>query len=83
MTDNIERSMPERVTLSDSGATLLAAGGLAAAFGAASCCALPMLLGSLGLAGAWLSPDFSYRVGFRAAMTCATAEPVKRMVVVG
>jgi mercuric ion transport protein len=55
MTDNIERSMPERVTLSDSGATLLAAGGLAAAFGAASCCALPMLLGSLGLAGAWLS----------------------------
>jgi hypothetical protein len=29
------------------------------------------------------SPDFSYRVGFRAAMTCATAEPVKRMVVVG
>src|SRR5258708_35572162 len=54
MTDNIERSMPERVTLSDSGATLLAAGGLAAAFGAASCCVLPMLLGSLGLAGAWL-----------------------------
>jgi hypothetical protein len=29
------------------------------------------------------SPDFSYRVGFRAAMTCATAEPVERMVVVG
>jgi hypothetical protein len=29
------------------------------------------------------SPDFSYWVGFRAAMTCATAEPVKRMAVVG
>jgi len=29
-------------------------GGLAAAFGAASCCALPLLLGSLGLGSAWL-----------------------------
>ena len=54
MTDNTERASPERATVSDAGATLLAAGGLAAAFGAASCCALPMLLGSLGLAGAWL-----------------------------
>jgi mercuric ion transport protein len=33
---------------------LLAAGGLAAAFGAAFCCALPMLLGSFGLGSAWL-----------------------------
>jgi mercuric ion transport protein len=33
---------------------LLAAGGVAAAFGAASCCALPMLLGSVGLGSAWL-----------------------------
>ena len=33
---------------------LLAAGGVAAAFGAASCCALPLLLGSLGLGGAGL-----------------------------
>jgi mercuric ion transport protein len=54
MTDNTERAMPERGTLSDTGATLLAASGLAAAFGAASCCALPMLLGSLGIASAWL-----------------------------
>lgn len=38
----------------DTGALLLAAGGLAAAFGAASCCALPILLGSLGLGSAWL-----------------------------
>jgi len=35
-------------------ALLLAAGGVAAAFGAASCCALPLLLGSLGLGSAWL-----------------------------
>ncbi len=54
MTDNIERVSPARGTIREAGATLLAAGGLAAAFGAASCCALPMLLGSLGLATAWL-----------------------------
>jgi mercuric ion transport protein len=54
MTDNTERASPERGTIRDTGATLLAADGLAAAFGAASCCALPMLLGSLGLASAWL-----------------------------
>ena len=35
-------------------ALLLAAGGVVAAFGAASCCALPLLLGSLGLGSAWL-----------------------------
>jgi mercuric ion transport protein len=38
----------------DTGALVLAVGGLAAVFGAASCCALPLLLGSLGLGGAWL-----------------------------
>ncbi len=38
----------------ENGALLLAAGGLAAAFGTASCCALPVLLGAIGLGGAWL-----------------------------
>lgn len=33
------------------GPVALAAGGVAAAFGAASCCAIPMLLGGLGLSG--------------------------------
>lgn len=33
------------------GPVALTAGGVAAAFGAASCCAIPMLLGSLGLGG--------------------------------
>jgi mercuric ion transport protein len=42
-----------RKIASETGATLLMAGGLFSAFGAASCCALPMVLGSLGLAGAW------------------------------
>jgi mercuric ion transport protein len=55
MTDNSRREIiPQRAPIADMGATLLAAGGLTAAFGAASCCALPLLLGSLGIATAWL-----------------------------
>ena len=54
MTDNPRSDTPEGATARDTGALLLAAGGLAAAFGAASCCALPLLLGSLGLGSAWL-----------------------------
>ena len=48
------RDTPERETGKETGTVLLALGGLTAAFGAASCCALPMLLGSLGISGAWL-----------------------------
>ena len=36
-------------------AALLTLGGLAAAFGAASCCGLPLLLASLGFGSAWLT----------------------------
>jgi mercuric ion transport protein len=54
MTGNNRAGLPEPKPLSETGATLLAAGGFAAAFGAASCCALPVLLGSLGLGSAWL-----------------------------
>ena len=36
------------------GASLLTLGGLGAAFGLAACCALPLLLVSLGLSSAWL-----------------------------
>ncbi len=56
MTDDNTRAdaVAGRKTASETGAALLAAGGLVAAFSAASCCALPLLLGSLGLAGAWL-----------------------------
>ncbi len=45
---------PEHETGKETGAVLLALGGLAAAFGAASCCALPILLGSFGVSSAWL-----------------------------
>jgi mercuric ion transport protein len=55
MTDHSpDETIPKRQSVRDAGATLLAAGGIAAAFGAASCCALPMLLGSFGLGSAWL-----------------------------
>src|SRR5947207_5996434 len=54
MTENTHSDIPRRGTGGDTGVTLLAAGGLAAAFGVASCCALPMLLGSLGVGSAWL-----------------------------
>jgi mercuric ion transport protein len=37
-----------------SGAVLFTLGGLAAAFGVASCCALPLLLTSIGVSTAWL-----------------------------
>lgn len=36
------------------GAASLALGGIAAAFGVAACCALPILLASAGLGAAWL-----------------------------
>jgi mercuric ion transport protein len=36
------------------GASLLTLAGIAAAFGAASCCALPILLTTAGLSAAWL-----------------------------
>ncbi len=36
------------------GTSVLTLGGLAAAFGAASCCALPMTLGLVGLGSGWL-----------------------------
>jgi mercuric ion transport protein len=45
---------PARQTRS-SGTVLLTLAGLAAAFGAASCCGLPLLLASLGLGSAWLA----------------------------
>jgi mercuric ion transport protein len=55
MTDETRAVLTERETTKETGALLLAIGGLAAAFGAASCCAIPMLLGSLGLGSAWLA----------------------------
>src|SRR5262245_56167525 len=46
---------PESRAPGYNGPLLLAGGGLAAAFGAASCCGLPVVLGSLGLGSGWLA----------------------------
>ena len=54
MADDTGLSRRDRVPARETGAVLLALGGFGAAFAAASCCALPMLLGTLGLGGAWL-----------------------------
>jgi mercuric ion transport protein len=53
MRKDTDPTVPDREPARDTGALLLAATGFAAAFGAASCCALPLLLGSIGLGGAW------------------------------
>jgi mercuric ion transport protein len=45
---------PDGQPLRDTGATLLTLGGIAAAFGVASCCGLPFLLATLGVSSAWL-----------------------------
>ena len=54
MSDNARSGLSELKPFSGAGATLLAATGFAAAFGAASCCALPLFLSAVGLCGAWL-----------------------------
>ena len=45
---------PSRGKPRGTGAVVLTAGGLLAGFAAAACCALPLLLGTLGLGSAWL-----------------------------
>lgn len=45
---------PSRGKSRGTGAVVLTAGGLLAGFAAAACCALPLLLGTLGLGSAWL-----------------------------
>src|SRR5215469_14824332 len=49
----ISNTSPDQPTRG-SGAVLLTLGGLAAAFGVASCCGLPFMLATLGLGTAWL-----------------------------
>jgi mercuric ion transport protein len=50
---------------------LLVAGGLAASFAAASCCALPLLLGALGVTGAWLAGLALLAAPYRPALLAA------------
>lgn len=54
MVDTTEKTPAARRPKSGSGAVLFTLGGLAAAFGVASCCALPLLLTMIGVSTAWL-----------------------------
>ncbi len=50
------------------GASLLTVAGIAAAFGAASCCALPILLTTAGLSAAWLGGVGAIAAPFRSIL---------------
>ena len=51
----MRESSDERSSSRPTGTAALTLAGLAAAFGAASCCGLPLLLASLGIGSAWLT----------------------------
>jgi mercuric ion transport protein len=51
VTDNIEKPAPR---VAGSGAAIFTVAGIAAAFGLAACCALPLALASLGVGTTWL-----------------------------
>lgn len=56
-----------------SGSVLLTLGGLAAAFGVAACCALPLLMISLGLGTAWLGGIASVAAPIRSLLLVFSA----------
>ena len=60
-------SAPPAARTSGSVAALLTLGGIGAAFGLASCCALPFLLAGLGLGTAWLAGIGLFAVFHRTA----------------
>ena len=64
MSDIEAKSQPHPLP-AGSAAGLFTLGGLAAAFGLASCCALPLLLTGLGLGTAWLADIAVFSVGHR------------------
>ncbi|MBU6207519.1 MAG: mercuric reductase [Alphaproteobacteria bacterium] len=51
----IENEDQNSVSSSLPGATFLSLSGIAAAFGAASCCALPTLFATVGISSAWMA----------------------------
>ncbi|MGH6740995.1 MAG: mercuric reductase [Bradyrhizobium sp.] len=54
MAEDTQAAELPRDRVKETGALLLALGGLTAAFGAAACCALPMLLAGAGIGSTWL-----------------------------
>jgi mercuric ion transport protein len=54
MSNTIDRMSTAQRPATGSGAVLFTVGALASAFGVASCCALPLLLTTIGVSTAWL-----------------------------
>jgi mercuric ion transport protein len=63
---------PRRVSVAR-GATILTVGGIAAAFGVASCCALPILLATAGLGAGWLGGIAMAASPYRTLLLCLSA----------
>lgn len=55
------------------GAAALTVGGIVAAFGVASCCALPILLTTAGLGTAWLGGVATLAAPYRTFLLCLSA----------
>ena len=68
MIEDTGKAAPQNAPTRNADTLLLAAGGVAAAFGAASCCALPLLLGTLGLGSAWFVTVASIAAPHRLAL---------------
>lgn len=66
-------SRSEDQTMAPVGGSLLTLGGIAAAFGVASCCALPLLLASFGIGAAWLTGVAMAAVPYRSVLLAASA----------
>ena len=73
MANDTRKAEAPRGTVGETGALLLTLGGLTAAFGAASCCALPMLLAGAGLGTTWLIGVAVIAAPHRIALVTATA----------
>ena len=73
-TDRIEAAQAQRGRFG--GPSLVAGGGLAAAFFAASCCGLPVLLGSLGIGSGWLVTVAWLVAPHRTALLLAAVVPI-------
>lgn len=71
-TEQTVKDLKDQKLIAFSG-SLLTLGGLAAAFGLASCCALPLLLAGLGLGTAWLTAVALLAVSHRSVLLVISA----------
>lgn len=73
MPDQVADILPTERPGAERGAALFTGAGIAAAFGLASCCALPMTLATMGLGTAWLSGVATLAAPYRAILVAVGA----------